>query len=64
MNILIAFGQIHPSFFHKKSTYVQEWAIPPLLVSQKIRVTSPLTVFLKYGQLDLSKASDSISQLQ
>ena len=31
-----------------------------LLVSQKIRITSPLTVFLKYGQLNFSKASDSI----
>ena len=27
----------------------------------KIRITSPLTVFLKHGQLDVSKASDSIS---
>ena len=26
-----------------------------------LRVTSPLTVFLKYGQLDFSKAFDSIS---
>ena len=28
----------------------------------KIRITSPLTVFLKHGQLDFFKASDSISE--
>ena len=34
-----------------------------LLVSldQNKLITSPVTVFLKHGQLDLSKASDSIS---
>ena len=31
-----------------------------VLCHKKIRTLSPLTVFLKYGQLDFSKASDSI----
>ena len=30
-------------------------------LSQKIRITSPVAVFLKHGQMDLSKASNSIS---
>ena len=40
-----------------------ECAIPLsvlVCVSQKIRVTSPLSVFLKQDQLDFSKASDNI----
>ena len=39
-----------------------ECPIPPLSSSsQKIRITSPLAVFLKLGQMDFSKASNSIS---
>ena len=34
---------------------------PPPPLSQKIRITSPVAVFLKHGQMDLSKASNSIS---
>ena len=36
-------------------------ALSSVLVSQKIRITSPLPVFLKHGQMDFSKASNSIS---
>ena len=36
-------------------------ALSVLCLSQKIRVTSLLTVFLKHGQMDFSKASNSIS---
>ena len=36
-------------------------APPPLSSSQKIRITSVLAVFLKLGQMDFSKASNSIS---
>ena len=32
-----------------------------LLYVTKIQITSPLTVFLKHGQLDFFNASDSIS---
>ena len=40
-----------------------ECPIPaPLSVSQKIRVTSLLAVFLKHGHMDFSKASNSISR--
>ena len=41
------------------SNYVPECIIlaPPL----SLLATSPLTVFIKHGQLDFSKASDSIS---
>ena len=49
---------------HQKSPKINllECPIPPPPLSvTKIRVTSPLTVFLKHGQLDFSKASDSIS---
>ena len=34
---------------------------PPPLSVTKIRITFPLAVFLKHGQLDFSKASNSIS---
>ena len=35
-----------------------------VLVSKKIRFTSPLPVFLKHSQIDFSKASNSISHHQ
>ena len=35
-------------------------SVCPLSVT-KIRITSPVAVFLKHGQMDLSKASNSIS---
>ena len=36
-------------------------SVPVLCLSQKIRITSVLAVFLKHGQTDFSRASNSIS---
>ena len=49
-------------FFLNVHFQLLEYAFPAQChMSQKIRITSPLTVLLKHGQLDFSIASNSIS---
>ena len=57
-DIFVSIFQIQYSIFHPTTIMPYSSSVCPL--SQKIRITSLLTVFLKHGQMDLSKASNSI----